>query len=150
MINTRSAKAVLIRKDDSTMTMGLRITEASKRRINLFISLHVSEGSFFSIYRTTLPAGSQTVSSRYRVDMAQAAYLERSLGLAQAVETSLKETFSDVEVNHREMPLPLLNSIAGPAILIEIPQSSNFLYNSATLKNISESIYRALVSYAKG
>ncbi|MEO5356374.1 MAG: N-acetylmuramoyl-L-alanine amidase [Nitrospirae bacterium YQR-1] len=149
MINTRSAKAVLLRKDDSYMSLNSRITEASKRRISVFISLHVSEGRFFSVYRTTLPAGSQTLSLRYRTDMAQAAYLERSLGLAEAVETSLRETFTDVEVYHREMPLLLLNSVAAPAVLIEIPQSSDFLYNASTLKSISEAVYKALASYAK-
>ncbi|MBF0617806.1 MAG: N-acetylmuramoyl-L-alanine amidase [Nitrospirae bacterium] len=149
MINARSAKSVLIRKDDSSMTLAQRITEASKRRISMFLSLHVSEGRYFTVYRTTLPAGSQTIASRYKVDTLQAAYLERSLALTQALETSLKDTFSDVDVYHREMPLPLLSAIAAPAVLIEIPNSSDFLYNAATLKSISEAIYKALVSYAK-
>ncbi|QWR76567.1 N-acetylmuramoyl-L-alanine amidase family protein [Candidatus Magnetomonas plexicatena] len=149
MINVRSAKAVLIRKDDSSLTLAQRITEASKRHISIFLSLHVSEGRYFSVYRTTLPVGSQTIASRYKVDTRQGAYSERSLALAQTLETSLKEAFNDVEVYHREMPLPLLSAIAAPAVLIEIPHSSDFLYNAATLKSISEAIYTALVSYAK-
>jgi hypothetical protein len=72
-------------------------------------------------------ASSET-SSVYSLSLKQKKYAARSKALSDRIEKAIREEFKG-DVIRREMPLPLINSVGAPAVLIELPSPKLVVYD---------------------
>lgn len=143
----KSKYIFLTRRTDQFLTFNDRALIANQKSAGIFISLHLSQSDNFIVYTGSaepLPV-EQAVSESNSISLRQARYLEKSRALGAAIGKSLGDEFK-VEVKYRNMPLPVVNSIGAPAIMLEIP--GNIAKEALTRKNISAAIIRGVFSYA--
>lgn len=109
----------LTRRVDQFLSITDRAIAANQKVPGLFISLHLSLSNGFVI---NIPHIDTDVVTDNSFDMIyrQRSYVDKSKALAEALGKAIREEFKQ-EVTYREIPLPLLNSIGCPAILIELP-----------------------------
>lgn len=133
--------AVLTRDIDRHLSLQDRALMANGKKPDIFISIHLSgsagsadsaDSDVFYVYvgKAGGAEGGEVLQPRlyYSLSSGQMHYIERSRQLSAAVEKALLDEFGIdgatgpfLEVVHREMGLPVLNSLWAPAILIEIP-----------------------------
>ncbi len=147
---TRKGKRVfLTRKVDQYLQLSERISFTNLKKPDIFISLHLSNSGKFAIYLPYLEnkTGSETLNE-YSLEMKQKKYLSRSKELAESLIKVLKEEFKE-QIVLREMPLPLLNSIGAPAILIEFPSAQVTIYDQQRKTKIVNAIMKAFTVYGQ-
>jgi N-acetylmuramoyl-L-alanine amidase len=115
-------KVFLTRKTDRHLSIAERIARTDRRAPDVFLSLHLSGSDSFAVYVTWYkePAAEQTLKQYYSLSSRQRHSLYESRMLSSVIEETLKDEFG-IKVFHREMPLPILNPIGVPAVLIEVP-----------------------------
>lgn len=112
----------LTRKIDQYASIAERRAEANSVSPSMLISFHLSDSDSAAVYITWyLKRDSKlTLSEYYSVSSAQRRYIYESKALSRALGSALSEHL-EVSVTYREMPIELLNTIAAPAVLVEIP-----------------------------
>lgn len=137
----------LIRKVDQYISISDRIQYVNKKRPDVFISLHISISKNFVLNIPKFEDGEiKDVADLYSVSSRQKKYVEKSKELAVSIGKALKEEF-DEHVIQREMPLPILNSVSAPCVMIEIPSPKSFDYDQQANKKIIGSIIEGLSIY---
>jgi N-acetylmuramoyl-L-alanine amidase len=149
-IGNKARKVTIARKDDTAMSIEQRLNEISKYRPNLLISIHVSASGTFAINTSSFPAVISVTGSgmAYSTAYVQAAYIEKSRALAQALVSAFNEKFQMQPV-YRELPIPILSGTAGAAVMIELPNPASFTYNNSSINSISDAIIKAVSEYEK-
>ncbi len=90
----------------------------------------------------------QALRQYYLYSMRQRPYLGKSRDLASALEQSLKQAFPGETISYMEIPLPLLDAIAAPAVLVECPAPQYMDYNNpAVVSGMAQAIAGAIISY---
>lgn len=145
----KGKKVFLTRKVDQYLQISERISFTNFRKPDIFISLHISNSGKFAIYNPYLEdkASSETLSE-YSLEMKQKKYLSKSKELAESLIKVFREEFKE-QIVLREMPLPLLNSIGAPAILIELPYSEFIMYDQQRKTKIVNAIIKAFLVYGQ-
>lgn len=115
-------KAFLTRKVDRYLSFAERLSRAGRRAPDVFLSLHLSGSNDFAVYVTWYKKAEAelTLKQYYSLSSQQRRYLYESNLMSSFIEETLKKEFG-LNVFHREMPLPVLDAISAPAVLIEIP-----------------------------
>lgn len=143
----KSKTVFLTRRTDQFITFNDRALFANQKFADMFISLHLSQSHNLVVY--TVPAeparNDQAVSEPGVMAFRQARYIERSRAFGLVIGKHISDEFK-LEVEYRDMPLPLLNPIGAPAIMIEIPVS--IVKETLSRKNISAAITRGVFLYA--
>lgn len=117
-------KAHLTRSIDRFMSVEDRRSAAADKSPDVMLSVHMSGSRDFAVYVTSYGSSPAKAGEPgyYSLDYAQKNYLSESNVLAGHMEMSLLKAFG-VIVKHREMPVPLLNKIGAPAVMIEVPSA---------------------------
>jgi N-acetylmuramoyl-L-alanine amidase len=111
----------LTRKTDRAITIDNRIIFTNSKNPDLFVSVHTSFSNGFVIYTSPIEDIHADITTKlYSQSYRQNRHIENSRAIAFAIGESIKSEL-EAEVVLREMPLPLLNAMDAPAILIELP-----------------------------
>lgn len=123
VLKAEGRRVFLTRRIDRYLTIEERISYASKSQPNVFVSIHATSSEGFSIYVSWFPKTEPSVKQYYSLMLRQRHYLDKSKAVAKAVREAIKKEFN-TPISMREMPLPLLNSIGAPAIMVEVPMKA--------------------------
>lgn len=135
------------RKTDQSLSIFDRALFANRKSPDIFISVHVSGGNNFVIYNAPLERMRPDAPAAEAYDLMhrQRRYAEKSRALAESIGKAIKDEFK-ADVIYREMALPLLNSVGGAAIMIEMPDS--FKGAGALQAGLPEAILKGMDVYA--
>ncbi|MBF0320185.1 MAG: N-acetylmuramoyl-L-alanine amidase [Nitrospirae bacterium] len=149
-IGNKARRVTISRKDDTAMSIEQRLNDINKYRPNVFISIHVSASGTFGINTSSFPAVISNTGSgmAYSTAYVQAAYIEKSRALAQALVSAFNEKFQ-LQPVYRELPIPILSGTAGAAVMIELPNPASFTYNNSSINSISDAIIKAVSEHEK-
>ncbi|MBI4824282.1 MAG: N-acetylmuramoyl-L-alanine amidase [Nitrospirae bacterium] len=120
LLKAEGKRVFLTRKVDRYFTIEERISYAIRSQIDVFVSIHATLSEGFSIYVSGFPKTEPSPMQYYSLMSRQRPYLEKSKALAKTVAEALKREFN-IPVSIREMPMPILNSMGAPAIMVEVP-----------------------------
>jgi len=121
-LQDRGVPAVLLREGDSTLSYDQRAVATNSQRAALYIGIHAGvPGAGVRVYTAMMPAPGELKKHGGPFvpwKSAQSEYLVRS----QTIANSLVAEFSKVRLvsGSAAAPLPPLNSIAAPAVAIEV------------------------------
>ncbi len=116
----------LDRKVDQSAPLSERISFSNGKSPDLFLSVHASSGDGFAVYvSASEDINVDSAIKLYSLSSRQGIYLTRSREAANAIAGNLKKDF-DTEVVIRELPLPVLNSINAPAVMIDYPSLKSY------------------------
>ena len=145
----KGKKVFLTRKSDQFMSIKDRAVFTSQKFAEIFVSIHVSSGEGFALYVSKISdAGYDPVAALYSLSLRQQRYLQKSRALGDGISKAVKEEFN-LNVIRREMPLPVLNSAAAPAVLIEIPSFKVMNYDQKTRAKLAEAIIKGFSYYGQ-
>lgn len=139
----------LTRKIDQFTSISERRAEANSVAPGMLVSMHLSGSDKVVVYTTWYLRRdtSLSISQYYSVSSAQRRYLYESKALSRALGRVLSAQL-DVSVAYRQMPIELLNTIAAPAVLVELP-SKGVDYEDR-LGEIVAAIVRGIGNYERG
>ncbi|MCE5194511.1 MAG: N-acetylmuramoyl-L-alanine amidase [Nitrospiraceae bacterium] len=148
----KRGKAVfLTRRSDQYVSIRDRALSANQRVPEIFISIHFSKSDNFVLYSPKISyfIRELTLSEAYSLGLRQKQFLKKSKMLADAMTKAIKEEYGSIGVAQRDMPLPILNSVGGPAILIEIPVSRFANLDQKVRAKIAETIIKGFSYYVQ-
>ena len=143
----KGKKVFLTRKSDQFMSIKDRAVFTNQKLAEIFISIHVSSGEGFALYVSNISdSGYDPAAALYSLSLRQQRYLQKSRALGDGISKAVKEEFN-LNVIQREMPLPILNSAAAPAVLIEMPSFKVMNYEQKTRTRLAEAIIKGFSYY---
>ncbi|GAB4389447.1 MAG: hypothetical protein Kow0025_14840 [Thermodesulfovibrionales bacterium] len=137
----------LTRRVDQHLSVSERLARANERVPDLFLSLHVSDSDAFAVYVTwyTDKDAELTLRRYYSIGSRQRRYLFESKALSTVLAETLEKEFGR-RVFQREMPMPVLNTIGAPAVMVEIP-SREIEYDEKTRERMAYALAIAIMLY---
>jgi len=149
LLTKKGKKVFLTRKSDQFMPIKDRAVFANQKAAEIFVSLHVSSGDGFALYVPKVSdAGYDPAVALYTLNLRQQRYLQKSRALSDAISKAVKEEFN-LNIVKREMPLHVLNSVAAPAVLIEIPSFKVVNYDQKTRERLAEALIKGFFYYGQ-
>ncbi|MEW6571444.1 MAG: N-acetylmuramoyl-L-alanine amidase [Nitrospirota bacterium] len=146
-LSRRGKQVFLIRKVDQYVPLLDRILFVNQKRPDIFISLHVSASKNFVLYNPKFEERElKDLSDLYSLSSRQKKYVEKSLDLSESIGKAIKKEFG-AEVVQRQMPLPLLNSVSAPCVVIEVPRPDVLIYDQKVRALIVNAIIEGLMAY---
>jgi N-acetylmuramoyl-L-alanine amidase len=148
-LSNNNKQVFLTRKSDQSMSLKERAILANQKMPEIFISIHLSASESFVLYRSRISnSSSDAVLDQYSIESRQKQYIVKSKELVDSITKALKEDF-DFKVVQREISVPILNTIAAPAVFIELPSPKIITYDQKTRTKIAGTIAKGLSYYAK-
>jgi N-acetylmuramoyl-L-alanine amidase len=145
----KGKKTFLTRRADQYLSLGERIGIINQKTPDVFISLHASTSQGFVLYSPRFEEQTATEASDfYSLAARQRKYIQRSKALAENIGKVLKDTFK-ADILQREMPLPLLNSVASPCILIEMPSPKYVHYDQQMRGKVVDALINGITAYGQ-
>ena len=137
--NLDDAKNLTVRStrtDDSDVAMTDRVGTAIKAQADLFISLHVNAGfekeaAGYELYfpgfegQQAARGPSRGESAAIVRDMVRTKHLNEGVRFAQMLQKRLDPVFPRMDRGLREAPVPVLQNLSIPAVVLEIGFSTN-------------------------
>lgn len=150
ILRNERKEVFLTRRVDQHLSVSERLSRANERGPDLFLSLHVSDSNAFAVYVTwyTDKEAEMTLRRYYSIDSRQRRYLFESKALSTVVAETLEKEFGR-RVFQREMPLPVLNTIGAPAVMVEIP-SREVEYDGKMRERMAYALAIAIMLYEQG
>ena len=141
-------RAFDVRPVDRNMDIAQRVRAARAKSPGLFLSVHLSSTGGFNIYVTSIPQDQGDPKQFYLYSDIQRLYVKESRVFSQALEESIKQAFPGVNVTYMEIPLPLLDRIGAPAVMLECPNPAYFNYQDmATSGSIAQAVANAVTVF---
>ncbi|TAL40348.1 MAG: hypothetical protein EPN89_20045, partial [Methylovulum sp.] len=138
VLSKKGKKVFLTRNVDQYISLADRIKFVNQKSPDVFISLHSSMSENFILYSTKFEEqGSNEIVDLYSLSSRQKKYIGKSKALSDSIRKAIEDEFK-ADVIRREMPLPILNSVGAPSVLIELPSPRFVVYDQqmrARLKN---------------
>jgi N-acetylmuramoyl-L-alanine amidase len=145
----RGKKVFLTRKVDQYISLNDRINFVNQKSPDVFISFHSSMSEDFIVYSPKFEEqGSDEIIDSYSLSARQKKYVKQSKLLSSSIEGMIKEKFK-ANVICREMPLPILNSVSAPSVLIELPSPGFLVYDQQMRGRLINSILNGIVAYGQ-
>lgn len=149
LLTKKGKKVFLTRRSDQFMSIKDRAVFTNQKMAEIFVSIHVSSGEGFALYVPKISdAGYDPAVALCALSLQQQRYLQKSMALAEGISKAIKEEFN-LNVIQREMPLPILNSAAAPAVLIEIPSFKVMNYDQKTRASLAEAVIKGFSYYGQ-
>lgn len=149
LLTKKGKKVFLTRRSDQFMSIKDRAVFTNQKMAEIFVSIHVSLGEGFALYVPKISdAGYDPAVALCALSLQQQRYLQKSMALAEGISKAIKEEFN-LNVIQREMPLPILNSAAAPAVLIEIPSFKVMNYDQKTRASLAEAVIKGFSYYGQ-
>ncbi|MBN1615598.1 MAG: N-acetylmuramoyl-L-alanine amidase [Deltaproteobacteria bacterium] len=149
----------LTRQADRLMTTSERRKAVRALQPALFISLHVNGGfgkrsSGYEVYFPGFGSKGSGGGGTTEIlkDMVRNKYLNESVRLAQSLQRNLEDVFPRKGRGLREAPIPILEGLAMPAVVVEIgfatnPEDRAKIMNDKTQRAIAQALSRAVLEY---
>ncbi|NPU84605.1 MAG: N-acetylmuramoyl-L-alanine amidase [Syntrophaceae bacterium] len=147
---------LLTRTADTSLSQADRAKAAASAKPDLVLSLHVNAGfdkkaHGFEVWFPGFQAaaGNGGDSKAILKDMAKNRYLNESVRLARAIEKNLSTVFPKANRGLREAPVPLLEGLTVPAVVVEIgfathPEDSKRLLEDGTQQAIAAALAKSI------
>ncbi|MGE5301495.1 MAG: N-acetylmuramoyl-L-alanine amidase family protein [Acidobacteriota bacterium] len=137
----------LTRRTDQSISLDERIAFANAKSPDLFVSIHAGLSPGFVIYLASPEdQNADAVVKLYARTYRQSRYIGRSRAAASAIGLEIKNDLQ-AEVVLRELPLPVLNSLNAPALLIEYPSLSTYASDKKMREKLVTSIMKGIATY---
>ena len=122
LLGARGMQVITTREQDATVDNNRRAEIANHANAQACLSLHASaSGRGVHLYISSLAPASSARFTAWRT--AQAAWVSRSLALAGVINGDLKQ--AEIPVIVGRMTLPVLDSMACPAVAVEVAPQGN-------------------------
>ncbi len=145
----KGKKVFLTRKVDQYISLNDRINFVNQKSPDVFISFHSSMSKDFILYSPKFEEqGSDEIIDSYSLSTRQKKYVKKSKLLSDSIEGMIKEEFK-ANVIRRGMPLPILNSVGTPSVLIELPSPGFLVYDQQMKGRLINSILNGIVAYGQ-
>jgi N-acetylmuramoyl-L-alanine amidase len=145
----KGKKVFLTRKVDQYISLNDRINFVNQKSPDVFISFHSSMSEDFIVYSPKFEEqGSDEIIDSYSLSARQKKYVKKSKLLSDSIEGMIKEEFK-ANVIRREIPLPILNSVSAPSVLIELPSPGFLVYDQQMRGRLINSILNGIVAYGQ-
>ncbi len=145
----KGKKVFLTRKVDQYISLNDRINFVNQKSPDVFISFHSSMSKDFILYSPKFEEqGLDEIIDSYSLSTRQKKYVKKSKLLSDSIEGMIKEKFK-ANVIRREMPLPILNSVDAPSVLIELPSPGFLVYDQQMKARLINSILNGIVAYGQ-
>jgi len=143
------------RTGDTDVATADRVSAAIKAQADLFISLHVNAGfdkeaAGYELYfpgfggQETARGASRGESAAIVRDMVRTKHLNEGVRFAQILQKRLDPVFPRMDRGLREAPIPVLQNLSIPAVVLEI----GFSTNPGDRKKLQEESVQAAVAKA--
>jgi N-acetylmuramoyl-L-alanine amidase len=152
-LQSRGVTAVLLRDTDSNVTLDQRASSSNSQRSGLYVSIHAGgPGTGVRVYTALMPSAElngKKMGPFIPWQTAQASYLERSRLVAGNVVSEMAD--KKVKAVMITAPVPPLNSIAAPALAIEVAPPSlsgapDTLFTTSYQQTIAVAMATAIVN----
>lgn len=142
-------KPFLTRMVDRHLSISERLSIANDKAPDVFVSLHLSDSDGFAVYVTWYEdtEAEMTLKRYYSITSRQRRYIYESKALQAVMEEALGKEFG-LKVTGRQLPLPILNTISAPAVLVEMP-SRGMTYDEATVRRLANALVKGILLYEK-
>jgi N-acetylmuramoyl-L-alanine amidase len=148
-LSKKGKKVFLIRRVDQYVSLADRINFVNQKSPDVFISFHSSQTQNITIFRSKLEEQSRLETFEpYSLSFKQKKFIAKSKALSDALGKALTDELKAIIV-HREMPLPILNSVGAPAVLIELPSPGVVAYDQQMKTKLINSILNGLTAYGQ-
>lgn len=145
----KGKKVFFMRKVDQYISLADRINLVNQKSPDVFISFHSSMSNNFIIYSPKLEEqSSNEITDFYSLSSKQKKYTVKSKALSDSIEKAIKDEFK-ADIIRREMPLPILNSVGAPSVLIEYPSPRFIVYDQQTRIRLINSIMNGIAAYGQ-
>jgi N-acetylmuramoyl-L-alanine amidase len=149
VLSKKGKKVFLTRKVDQYVSLADRISLVNQKRPDIFISLHCSMSENFVLYNPKFEdQGSDEIVDPYSLSSRQRRYIEKSKDLSVSIEKAIEDEFK-VDAIRREMPLPILNSVGAPSVLIEFPSPRFLVYDQQMRARLINTIINGIALYGQ-
>jgi N-acetylmuramoyl-L-alanine amidase len=149
-LSKKGKKVFLTRKVDQYISLSDRINLVNQKKPDVFISIHSSMSKNVVLYS---PKFEEQVSNElvdsYSLSSIQRGYVGKSKALSESIGKSIKDEFKS-GVIYGEMPLPLLNSVGAPCVLIELPSPGFVVYDQQMRSKLVNLIINGITLYGRG
>jgi N-acetylmuramoyl-L-alanine amidase len=147
ILGERKKKAFLTRMVDRHLSLSERFSLANEKAPDVFISLHLSDSDGFAVYVTWYEdtEAEMTLKRYYSITARQRRHIYESRALQAVMEEALKKEFG-IRVVGRQLPLPVLNTISAPAVLVEMP-ARGLTYDEETMRRVANAIVTGVLLY---
>lgn len=139
-LTKKGKKVFLSRKADQYMSIFDRIQFVNQREPAICISLHASLSKNFVVYE---PALEDLDMNEYTVSASQRNFSGKSKLLADSIEKAIRDEFKENCVRRR-MPLPLLNSVRAPCVLLEYPSPGLASYDQTMRGKVIKTVVQGI------
>jgi N-acetylmuramoyl-L-alanine amidase len=150
ILSKKGKKVFLTRKVDQYSSLSDRINFVNQKKPDVFISIHFSLSKNIVLYS---PKFEEQVPNElldsYSLSSIQRRYIGKSKALSDNIGKSIKDEFK-TDVVYAEMPLPLLNSVGAPCVLIELPSPRFVVYDQQMRSKIVDLIIKGITLYGRG
>jgi N-acetylmuramoyl-L-alanine amidase len=147
VLSRKGKRVFLTRRADQYLSIADRISSVNQKNPDIFISLHFSATKNFNIYNPKFEEqGADEMVDIYGVSSRQKRFVGRSKALADSVGKAIKDEFM-VDIVRREMPIPVLNSVGAPAVLIESPSPGFVAYDQKMKTRLVKAIIDGIGAY---
>jgi N-acetylmuramoyl-L-alanine amidase len=147
ILSKKGKRVFLTRRADQYLSIGDRISIVNQRNPDIFISLHFSTTRTFTIYNPKFEEqGTDEVTDSYSLSSRQKRFVGKSKALAESLEKAIKDEFK-IDILRREMPIPVLNSVGAPAVLIESPSPRFMVYDQQMKTRLVKAIVDGIAAY---
>jgi N-acetylmuramoyl-L-alanine amidase len=148
-LSKKGKKVFLTRQADQYLSLSERIYFVNQRHPDIFISLHASTSGNFVLYSPKLEE--QTPNEPvdfYSVSSKQRKYIGKSKALSGSIEKAIKNEFK-MNIQRRELPLPLLNAAGTPAVFMEYPSPEFLTYDQQTKTRLINALLTGIAAYGQ-
>ena len=148
-LSRKGKKVFLVRQADQYLSLSERIHFVNQKNADIFIGLHASTSENFVLYSAKLEEqASNEPVELYSISAKQRKYVGKSKVLSESIEKALKNEFK-MNIQRRELPLPLLDAAGAPAVFMEYPSPQFLTYDQQTKTRLINALLTGLAAYGQ-
>jgi len=147
----KGLRTFITRSADQYVSLYDRIIFANGKKPDLFISLHsgASSKQSFAVYAASVEDRNvDALTELYSLSSRQNRHIDDSRDAAVSLGEAIKRELK-ADVVLRRLPLPILESIDAPAVMIEYPSSASYYSDPKTRERLVSAIIKGLEDYEK-
>jgi len=142
-------KVHLIRKVDQFVSLSDRVSFVNQKSPDIFISMHTSLSQNIAVYSPKFDElDIKDLTDIYALTSRQKKFLWKSKALSKSLGKSFENEFGE-NIVYRELPLPLLNAVGAPCVLIEFPSPKYVLYDQQMQERVVNAVIRGFAVYGQ-
>jgi N-acetylmuramoyl-L-alanine amidase len=146
-LTKKGVTVYLTRRADQYVPIRDRILFSNGKAPDLFISIHSSLSNHFALYTSDAEdLNADDAVTPYLMASQQRVHLEQSRSFAKSMGKAIAEEFRN-DVVLRQLPLPLLNGLKAPALLIEYPSVKSVRYDEKMRRMFVGAIMKGIAAY---